>query len=378
MLTAAITQTLEDVARVPDGSRAGRAPAVIGTLRRDQGGAGRFLASLAEAHVCGVAVDWTAIMRGGRRVELPTYAFQHERYWPQPMPRSPGDMAAVGLSAVEHPLLGAAMELAREEGLLVLTGRLSVAAQPWLADHTVAGAVVLPGTALLDMALRAGNAAGGGSLSEFTVEAPLILPADGVMQVQVTVGRADRGGHREVEVHARPEDATAPRQWARYAAGVLTAAGAPEPEDAEPIMWPPTGAAGSDAEELYRGPEEAGLVFGPAFRGLRAVWRRDDEVFAEAVLPDGIPTAGFGVHPALLDAVLRSAVLLAADSGAPGNVTMQVGWQGVRVHAEGATVLRRSAAAGGGRRAESGRGGWRWARCSRRGRWCCETGQRSS
>ena len=190
------------------------------------------------------------------------------------------------------------------------------------------------------------------------MEAPLVLPADGAVQVQVTVGRADRGGHRGVEVHARPEDALRRRQWARYAAGVLTAAGAPGRKMPSRHVAA-DGAAGSAAEELYRGPEEAGLVFGPAFRGLRAVWRRDERCSRRPSLPDGIPTRGSGC---IRRCWTRSAVGGAAggDSGAPGNVTMPVGWQGVRVHAEGAPVLARSAAAGGGRRAESGRGGWRW------------------
>ena len=79
VLTAAITETVEDAA---DGDAP--APVVTGTLRREDGGPGRFLASLAEVHVRGTRVDWAAVLGSGRRVELPTYAFQRQRYWPQP------------------------------------------------------------------------------------------------------------------------------------------------------------------------------------------------------------------------------------------------------------------------------------------------------
>ncbi|HEY2261466.1 MAG TPA: acyltransferase domain-containing protein, partial [Streptosporangiaceae bacterium] len=62
------------------------APLVTGTLRRDDGGPARFLASLGAVHVHGIAVDWAAILPVRPRVDLPTYAFRRQRYWPQPAP----------------------------------------------------------------------------------------------------------------------------------------------------------------------------------------------------------------------------------------------------------------------------------------------------
>nr|WP_243793721.1 type I polyketide synthase [Saccharopolyspora gloriosae] len=75
VLAAAIEETIDE--SCPD-------PAVVlGTLRRDEGGPRRFLLSLAEAHAHGAEVDWTSTFTGGpgRIVELPTYPFQHRRYW---------------------------------------------------------------------------------------------------------------------------------------------------------------------------------------------------------------------------------------------------------------------------------------------------------
>ncbi|MYU19105.1 hypothetical protein GTZ78_52615, partial [Streptomyces sp. SID8361] len=103
------------------------------------------------------SVDWEAVYEGtgAVRVELPTYAFQHERYWIE-VPLSVGDVASAGLGAAGHPLLGAAVELPDSDGFL-LTGRLSLQTHPWLADHAVSGTVLLPGTAFVELAIRAGD-----------------------------------------------------------------------------------------------------------------------------------------------------------------------------------------------------------------------------
>ena len=345
VLTAGITETLEDAG--PAG-----VPVVTGTLRRDDGGPDRWLASLAAVFVRGRAVDWAAVLGAGERVELPTYAFVHQRYWPGSL-RPAGDVAALGLGAVGHPLLGAAVELAGGEGYLV-TGRLSVRSQPWLADHAVAGQVLLPGTAFVEMAVRAGDAAGCGRVEELTLAAPLVLPADGGVQVQVVVGGPDGSGQRTVEVYSRPEGQGEERQWTRHASGLLApAVGSGAELAGEFAVWPPEGAVAADTSGWYEQLAAGGYGYGPAFRGLRAAWRRGADAFAEVRLPEGAAAdaAGFGLHPALLDAALHAAGLTrdagdavdagdARDARGPGGVLLPFAWTGVSLHAAGASVLR--------------------------------------
>ena len=226
---------------------------------------------------------------------------------------------------------------------VVLTGRVSLAGQPWLADHVVAGRVLVPGSALAEMAVRAGDAAGCGRVEELLLEVPLAVPARGGVRVQVMVEAAGPAGRRALSVFARREDAAAGVPWTRHAAGVLAPGGAGgDGGDAGPggdAGWPPGGAVAADLAGFYPGLAAAGLGYGPVFRGVRQAWRRGGEVFAEVALPDGTPVAGFGVHPALLDAALQ-VIGLGERPDAPGLPELPFAWAGLTVHAAGACAAR--------------------------------------
>ncbi|MEW2121894.1 type I polyketide synthase, partial [Streptomyces sp. NPDC005474] len=308
---------------------------VLGSLRRKDGTLTRFWTSLAEAWTQGIPVDWTPAYKGAVHVDLPTYAFQHQRYWLNWTAGGTAAAAGLGLEPAEHPLLGATVELAEDAGVL-LTGRLSVRTHPWLADHAVGTAVLVPGTAFVELAVRAGDQVGCGVV-ELTIQAPLLLPERGGIQLRLTVGKADDSGHRTLAVHSRPEEAGDAMPWVCHATGVLAAVGAvpATAPDWDLAVWPPADAVPLDITHLYDDFAGAGYQYGPAFQGLRAVWRRGDEVFAEVALDDVDP-AGFGVHPALLDAALH-ALGVEADTG---QARLPFAWRGVTFHASGAAALR--------------------------------------
>ncbi|MFF2197599.1 SDR family NAD(P)-dependent oxidoreductase [Streptomyces sp. NPDC058157] len=310
----------------------------VPVLRGDRPEETAVLAALARLHVQGTPVDWTAVLadRGARRVDLPTYAFQRRRYWLETRPAA-GDLAGAGLAPADHPLLGAAVSLADGDGL-VLTGRLSLSAQPWLSEHRVMGAALLPGTALVDLAIRAADETGCDRVEELTLQTPLVLPAQGAVQLQVTVAGPDDDGRRSVGIHSRPDAAGPDAPWATHAVGLLAPpAGAAPAQDL--AQWPPAGAEPVPLDGSYERLTELGFGYGPLFQGLRALWRRGTEVFAEVSLPQDTPADGFGVHPALLDSALHAVGLggLLPDTG-QGRIPFA--WSGVRLEATGATALR--------------------------------------
>ncbi|WP_428835932.1 type I polyketide synthase [Streptomyces alboflavus] len=391
VLTVAVAETAEAVG--PE--RAGDV-LVVESLRRNEGDLARLLTAVGEAHVHGVAVDWQEAFGDAapRLTDVPTYAFQRSRYWLEDAAAPVADVSTAGLDGVDHPLLGAAVPLADGTGGMLCTGTLSARSHPWLADHAVADVLVVPGTALVEAALQAGAQAGCDVLEELVLQAPLILPEEGTVRLQLAVGGPDDSGRRALTLHSRTGDAPADAPWTRHAEGTLTPGGQRPPQP--PRQWPPAGAREIELDDCYRELAKSGLHYGGAFQGLVRCWRVDEgggggtgagaeagrgaeagagaeagtraeagaggaagvgperastdadaaaacELYAEVELPVCAGGADrYALHPALFDAALHAAALVAAPGSAPGETVTRLpfSWSGVTVHATGATRLR--------------------------------------
>ncbi|WP_433754836.1 type I polyketide synthase [Nocardia sp. CA-135398] len=315
------------------------AAVTVAVLRREQPEVRSVMAGVARLFTAGVAVDWPAVFAGtgARRVDLPLYAFDRQRYWLTPSSHGRSD---AGLS---HPILTAVLE-EPDTGGMRLTGQLSSLTQSWLADHRVLGHLLYPATGFVELALRAGAACGCPVLRDLTLLTPLAVPATGSVTVQVSVRADDGTGERAFAVYANSAGS-----WTCHAEGVLAQQQAADAGFAGFGDWPPAGAVEVDAAAIYDRLTDAGLDYGPAFRGLRRVWRHGDVWFAEAAA-DEISSGAeqFAMHPVLLDAVLHTQALArGADELAP---MVPFSWEGVVAHsvARGAVRARLTPVGPGG------------------------------
>ncbi|MFJ3950462.1 SDR family NAD(P)-dependent oxidoreductase [Streptomyces libani] len=302
---------------------------LVPALRKERAETHSVLTALSALHTRGAIPDWDRLFPAADRVDLPTYAFQRERYWLAPD-------AATAHRKGEHPLLPTAITLA-DRGAVVSTGRLTPSAHPWLADRAADGRVQLPTSAYLDLALHLGAVAGCEHLAELRVDTPLVLPEQSAVDIQVVLGAAgEPDGQRTLTVYSRPADRQDEETpWTRHAHGVLT----PQPPrrpGPDLRVWPPADARTVDPDTGHPAREDDASPHGQPSDGLRGVWRHGDTVFAEAALPEAYrgDAARFALHPALLDAVLRA--LPAA--GHPDAVA--VSWRDCVLHAVAAESVR--------------------------------------
>uniref|UniRef100_UPI0024581D59 type I polyketide synthase n=1 Tax=Nocardia carnea TaxID=37328 RepID=UPI0024581D59 len=303
----------------------------VALLRKGRDEVRALVGAVAALYADGAEVQWRAPAAGrpARYVPLPAYAFAHRNFWVE-ADAVPDTAAPVGSSAADGPSDTTIVPVP-DSGGVVLLRRLSPDEQPWLADHRIGDRVVVAGSVFVELAIRAGDEVGCPVVRELSLAAPLPVSGAGTV-VEVHVGAADEMGRRPVSIYSPVRADDADRQL--HAEGVLVSNSSGAPYESE---WPPSDAVPVDLTDCYEHLEAAGYRYGRAFRGLTGLWRRGAELYAEAALPDAVSAAGFGLHPALLDAVLH-AHLLTRESGAP--VLLPFLWENVCLHASGATAVR--------------------------------------
>ncbi|MBJ8338374.1 SDR family NAD(P)-dependent oxidoreductase [Antrihabitans sp. YC3-6] len=304
------------------------ATVAVPLLRGDGDEVDALLTGLGRFHAAGGVVDWSRYFAGtgARQVDLPLYPFQRQRFW---LTKVGGAVADVGLGSTGHPLVAAMVESPTSGGV-IMTGRLSLQSHPWLSDHRIFGHALLPGAAFVELLLRAGDEVGATALREMTIRAALPLPETGGVAIQV-VAESDQGDGHAVAVYSRGDRA---HEWTLHAEGTLAEATSVPADDRS--VWPPVGATSLDVSKGYENLADHGYGYGNAFRGVQQLWQADGAVLADVVVPSGVDTDGFGIHPALLDAILHAGLVASRRDTA----ALPFAWQDVELHATGATAVR--------------------------------------
>ncbi|MCP2274597.1 type I polyketide synthase [Nocardia amikacinitolerans] len=307
---------------------------VAAAARREQDEVEQFLTMLGHAHTAGLSVDWNPLFATRRvaRIALPTYAFDHRRYWLEPSPVETSNATS------EHPLLTDVVRVAdRDEWLF--TGRLSLRTHPWIADHTTYGVVVVPSAALMEMLLVAGPRIGCGAVEELILETPILPPADGEVELQVLVREPDSTGRRSFTFHYRRTGDGAGSEWTRNASGVLSGRQLTDIGLMDMLRnapWPPVDAEPVDTEWIpAQVARAAGLEYGASFLGVDAAWRSGDTVFSEVTLNQEFPADRFQLHPALFDMVMHAGIacLIWPDhKGDPTEGKLLFRWGATQIH----------------------------------------------
>jgi acyl carrier protein/NADP-dependent 3-hydroxy acid dehydrogenase YdfG len=211
---------------------------------------------------------------------------------------------------------------------------------------------VFPGTGFVELALAAGRRLGTSELLQLTLAAPLALH-DAAVPVQLLVQGPDAEGRRRFALYAR----TSEEAWTCHATGLLARPAIRLRRSTSPRAWPPERATPVDLTAIYDRLAAHGLSYGRAFRGLTALWRDGDELFARVELPEPVQpdAASYVLHPALHDAVLHAIPLLFPGPGA----LLPLEWRDVALGARAATrlVVRMKIDEGGGRASFEARDG---------------------
>ena len=269
---------------------------VCDTLRRDEPAGITLGRTLATAYVHGAAIDWHAVYTGRRiLVALPSYPWQHERFWPD-APEAPLPTAR---PRDEHPLLGPRLSLAGDAGLHAWQLTPEPARIAYLLDHRVGTMPVVPAAAYFEALLSALRELGAAARGLDNVELHALLALDAGLPTFQTVAS---DGKAQIELHTRDGE-TGP--WVRRASATISGGSANPPprmsiSEIRQRCFEPVPVAA-----LYDDLAEHGLDYGPAFRGLREVWRRGGEAIGHLQLPEPLDGTGYVVHPALLDACLH-------------------------------------------------------------------------
>ncbi|NER24035.1 MAG: type I polyketide synthase [Symploca sp. SIO1C2] len=292
------------------------------SLRPGQEDWQQLLQSLGQLYVQGVAVDWSEFDRDypRRKVLLPTYPWQRQRYWIEKVTKHHKN-EFLSRYHILHPLLGQRLYLAGLEQQIRFESLLGASSPAYLNHHRVFEKPILPATAYLEMALAAGSTLFKSDsliIEEVVIQKALILPEDGVKTIQLILTELE--GAYDFEIFSADIDEKHSEQsWTFHAKGKLLPGDKhtkPSFEDLETYQSQCDQQV--SPKEYYQEFLNRGIDYGSSFQAIQQLWRTEGLALGQIQLPEAlVPEAPeYQLHPVLLDASFQ---VLGAAFGETGN-----------------------------------------------------------
>ncbi|MCE5269831.1 SDR family NAD(P)-dependent oxidoreductase [bacterium] len=291
----------------------GRETAVIPSLRRDGDNRLQMYGALGQLYAAGYPLDWTRLYWSrGKVVRFPSYPWQRESLWmesEESLQRRLGHKT-VRDNSDSHPLLGRRLD----NSMPVWAVHVSRTKPAWIAEHTVQGNVVFPGSAFIEMAFAAARRLFGEDLflvREVEISSPLILQDDSSVSLQLSVEE-----DYTFRINSRPPGAEA--EWILHARGRLERMAQvtpPAPQNLGELKsrqkWY------KSRQAAYADFRQHGLEYGPGFQAIEEAWITDSTALGclKPPIGPGKESGGYLCHPTLLDACFQVMGLLFPSRG---------------------------------------------------------------
>jgi len=283
-------------------------PAAFPSLRKGSDDAQVFFKAIADVWVRGLNLDWSRVGAAQHlcRIDIPGHPMDEQRYWFEPEDSTTHMRDFIyGLSHVT-PILGARASVANS---IVFENRLTSFSPRYLKDHEVTGAVLLPGSAVVEMALGAARTIFGEgchSAENISFRKGMFL-SDKPRDVQLHI-TGDSGNRRKFIVYSRPMKAESDAEWDLNASGEIVREDRTCPAGIDVPAIEGRQNIELTRAEYYGIVSGRGLHYGPAFQVVGCVRRGDGEAISSIQLDPSVAEdlEKYTIHPAFGDGCLQA------------------------------------------------------------------------
>ena len=281
----------------------------LSSLNPQQSDCSSILSCLAQLYNIGIAINWQAVTKNynAKKISLPTYPFQRQRYWFELTQRN-NTVRTIKKLAI-HPLLGAPLSSPLKQTIFQCD--VQPEAINWLQHHCINKQVIFPGTAYLEIAIALGiykYKTSSFVIRDVSISTPLIFSVEknkGDRQTEIqSILTPDRNRVSwEIYSNSNPD-------WQLHCSGKIS--GLDELINGELLAGIKNKFINAElnVKQYYLSCEQKGIDYGKIFQGIKQLWAKDKQALGLVELADNLDSQAYYFHPALLDSCLQ--ILFAA------------------------------------------------------------------